>query len=58
MTSEAKCSEGMDDVPELMPSSYMRFIPAYPTRKQMKAIVSGIRGPLESTMRTQIGPDT
>lgn len=55
--NRTKCAEDMD-TPESVPSSYIRFIPAYPTRENTKAPMSGIWGPLKSTIRPQIGPDT
>lgn len=55
-TSVANCS-GERISPGPTPSSNIRFIPPYPTRQKIKALMSGIRGPCASTMRPRIGPE-
>jgi hypothetical protein len=42
--------------PSPIPSSYIFLIPKYPTRRTIQAPMSGILGPLRSTIRPQIGP--
>lgn len=56
-TNRQKLNIAIVVAPSGSPASKKNLIPEYPTRSRTNAPMSGIRGPLMSTIRPHIGPE-